>query len=61
MLQMLKNKGFVGAFSAKCNRKRKAKDDSKVLGLSKWADGTSIHQTEKRAKRAGFDELHVGV
>lgn len=30
MLQMSKTKGFVGAFSAKCNRKRKAKDDSKV-------------------------------
>lgn len=37
----IKTKGFVGEFSAQCNRKRKIKDDSKVLGLSKWTDGTS--------------------
>lgn len=37
----IKTKGFVGEFSAQHNRKRKVKDDSKVLSLSNWTDGTS--------------------
>lgn len=50
----VKTKGFVGEFSAQCNRKRKVKDDSKVLSLSNWTDGTSIHRDGEEHKKSRF-------
>lgn len=38
-----RTRGFVGEVNVEYKRKRKVKDDSKVLGLNNWTDGVGIH------------------